>query len=59
MGEATTSQKLKVFVSYSRRDSTDFADELVTGFWSWRDLHHFSIVTTSPPEKLGRRVSVA
>ena len=31
MGEATTSEKLKVFVSYSRRDSTDFADELVTG----------------------------
>src|SRR5690242_10799298 len=24
-------EKLKVFISYSRRDSSDFADELVTG----------------------------
>src|SRR5215471_12886760 len=28
---ADTGQKLKVFISYSRKDSTDFADELVAG----------------------------
>jgi hypothetical protein len=28
---AETADKLKVFISYSRRDSSDFADELVTG----------------------------
>ncbi len=31
MAEAGTGGKLKVFVSYSRRDSSDFADELVAG----------------------------
>ena len=27
----SSSEKLKVFISYSRRDSTEFADELVNG----------------------------
>src|SRR5262245_56960422 len=31
MAEAVAPEKLKVFISYSRRDSTDFADELVAG----------------------------
>jgi formylglycine-generating enzyme required for sulfatase activity len=31
MAEAGASEKLKVFISYSRRDSTDFIDELVAG----------------------------
>ncbi len=31
MAEAGTGEKLKVFISYSRRDSSDFADELVAG----------------------------
>jgi hypothetical protein len=31
MSEADSAEKLKVFISYSRRDSTDFADELVAG----------------------------
>src|SRR5215470_1857145 len=31
MAEASAGQKLKVFISYSRRDSGEFADELVAG----------------------------
>src|ERR1700736_5770866 len=31
MVESATGEKLKVFISYSRRDSSDFADELVAG----------------------------
>src|SRR5260370_33641263 len=31
MAESSAGQKLKVFISYSRRDSADFADELVFG----------------------------
>src|SRR5580700_7097363 len=31
MAEASTGEKLKVFISYSRRDSSDFAEELVGG----------------------------
>ena len=31
MAESNTSEKLKVFISYSRRDSSDFADELLAG----------------------------
>jgi formylglycine-generating enzyme required for sulfatase activity len=31
MAAAGSSEKLKVFVSYSRRDSSDFANELITG----------------------------
>jgi hypothetical protein len=31
MANAGSGQKLKVFISYSRRDSSDFADELVAG----------------------------
>src|SRR5262245_59330788 len=31
MSEITIPEKLKVFISYSRRDSADFADELVAG----------------------------
>jgi hypothetical protein len=31
MAAAGSAEKLKVFVSYSRRDSSDFANELVTG----------------------------
>ena len=31
MAETGSGDKLKVFISYSRRDSSDFADELVTG----------------------------
>lgn len=31
MAESGTGEKLKVFISYSRRDSTEFADELVAG----------------------------
>jgi len=31
MAEAGSGEKLKVFVSYSRRDSSDFAEELVAG----------------------------
>src|SRR5579863_5795948 len=31
MADASSPQKLKVFVSYSRRDSSDFAEELVAG----------------------------
>jgi formylglycine-generating enzyme required for sulfatase activity len=44
MAEAAPGQKLKVFVSYSRRDSCDFADELVAdlelaGFELFLDRH--------------------
>src|ERR1700730_10062153 len=31
MADGTAAEKLKVFISYSRRDSADFSDELVTG----------------------------
>ena len=31
MTDASAGQKLKVFISYSRKDSGDFADELVSG----------------------------
>jgi formylglycine-generating enzyme required for sulfatase activity len=31
MADAASGQKLKVFISYSRRDSSDFAEELVAG----------------------------
>jgi hypothetical protein len=31
MAEAGSSDRLKVFISYSRRDSSDFAEELVAG----------------------------
>src|SRR5580704_9710411 len=31
MAEAGFAEKLKVFISYSRRDSSEFADELVAG----------------------------
>jgi hypothetical protein len=31
MAAAASTEKLKVFVSYSRRDSSDFANELVRG----------------------------
>src|SRR6266511_3231570 len=31
MSEGTTGEKLKVFISYSRKDSADFADEMVAG----------------------------
>src|SRR5262245_65526231 len=31
MPDAGSGEKLKVFISYSRRDSSDFADELVGG----------------------------
>ena len=31
MAEAGVGEKLKVFISYSRRDSSEFADELVAG----------------------------
>lgn len=31
MADPSAGERLKVFVSYSRRDSTDFADELVAG----------------------------
>jgi hypothetical protein len=31
MADASTGQKLKVFISYFRKDSGDFADELVSG----------------------------
>ena len=31
MADAGAGEKLKVFISYSRRDSTAFADELVAG----------------------------
>jgi formylglycine-generating enzyme required for sulfatase activity len=31
MAEPNTSEKLKIFISYSRRDSSDFADELLAG----------------------------
>lgn len=31
MAEVGSAEKLKVFISYSRRDSSDFADELLTG----------------------------
>jgi formylglycine-generating enzyme required for sulfatase activity len=46
MAEASA-EKLKVFISYSRKDSADFADELVaglelTGFAPFLDLHDIS-----------------
>src|SRR4030095_16510613 len=31
MSDSGTGEKLKVFISYSRKDSSDFADELVAG----------------------------
>jgi hypothetical protein len=44
MADNSTSEKLKVFISYSRRDSSDFADELIeglqlAGFASFLDRH--------------------
>src|SRR5881227_1421424 len=31
MADVSAGEKLKVFISYSRKDSSDFADELVAG----------------------------
>ena len=31
MSDPGASEKLKVFISYSRRDASEFADELVAG----------------------------
>jgi hypothetical protein len=42
--------KLKVFISYSRRDAADFADELTAGLVSRRS----STATTSSPASHGR-----
>jgi hypothetical protein len=44
MAETRSSERLKVFISYSRRDSTDFAEEIVAGlelagFASFLDRH--------------------
>ena len=44
MADADLAQRLKVFISYSRRDSSDFAEELVaglelTGFAPFLDRH--------------------
>jgi hypothetical protein len=44
MADASAAQKLKVFISYSRKDSGDFAGELVSalelvGFASFLDRH--------------------
>jgi hypothetical protein len=44
MAETGSSERLKVFISYSRRDSTDFAEEIVAGlelagFASFLDRH--------------------
>ena len=41
------SEKLKVFISYSRRDSSEFAEELVAGlelagFAPFLDRHHIA-----------------
>src|SRR5712691_6738433 len=47
MSDAAASEKLKVFISYSRRDSSEFADELVAGlelagFAPFLDRHDIS-----------------
>jgi formylglycine-generating enzyme required for sulfatase activity len=48
MADSNTGQKLKVFISYSRRDSADFADELVVGlelagFAPFLDRHDIAV----------------
>src|SRR5215831_13207663 len=47
MADTGAGEKLKVFISYSRRDSADFADELVAGleyggFTPFLDRHDIS-----------------
>jgi len=49
---------LKVFISYSRKDSAEFADELVLGLED-RGFAHSSTGMISSPANLGRRDSVA
>jgi TIR domain-containing protein len=48
MADAGGGEKLKVFISYSRRDSAAFADELLTEL-EVAGLHHSSTDTTSFP----------
>jgi hypothetical protein len=45
MADAGAGEKLKVFISYSRRDSAAFADELVVGLED-RGSPRLSIATT-------------
>jgi hypothetical protein len=52
MADAGSGEKLKVFVSYSRRDSAAFADELVAGldladFAPFLDRHDVAAVVPS------------
>jgi hypothetical protein len=58
MTDAVAEEKLKVFISYWRRDSAALADELV-GDVRLLASHRSSIVTTLLPARTGGRVSVA
>jgi len=58
MADVSAGEKLKVFISYSRKDSAAFADELVAGL-EFGDLRHSSTATTSLLARTGKRVSAA
>jgi hypothetical protein len=49
-------QQLKVFISYSRRDSSDFADELREGL-ELAGSRRSSTVTTLPLARTGKLAS--
>jgi hypothetical protein len=52
MAQTVTSDKLKVFISYSRRDSSEFAEELLAGlelagFAAFLDRHDIAAGETT------------
>jgi hypothetical protein len=58
MADAGAGEKLKVFISYSRKDSADFADELLAGL-EVLALRPFSTDMTLRLASLGSRGSAA
>jgi len=59
MADPGAGEKLKVFISYSRKDSATFADELVQGSRLLSTSRRFSTVTISPLARTGRCASAA
>jgi hypothetical protein len=58
MADGGAGEKLKVFISYSRKDSAAFADELVAGL-EMVASRHSSTATTWRLARIGRRDSAA
>ena len=56
MADTGAGEKLKVFISYSRKDSAAFADELVAGL-ELAASRHSSTATTSRRVRNGKRAS--